>query len=215
VAQTLPDLTRPAELEPFIAKLRIRYQAMHDRYCQLRHIEIITEEELSPTGEVRSTHERREEVWFKGGGEQRRAVAVDSDADNERVIPVSPPVTKTIYPFYAEDKPGYYSYSFAGFAEREGEVLARIEFTPNHPIDHKMRGSVWADPWTAQPRYFDGHLAKTPPFVDAFRMVAEYALSENGEFQLRRMLTEGAGGFALVRKHFRKDFRYQDYHPTP
>lgn len=207
-----PNLNDPEEFARYVELLRSNYQAMHARYLQLRHRERITEEEIGPAGEILATHETLEIVWFENGVEQRQRA--DDPQQSEGVIPTSPPISRTIYPFYAEDQPGFYEYQFEGFEEWSDVVVARIAFVPNPPFDRKMQGWVWADARTGMPLRFDGRLAKPPALVDDFRMTASYGSSENGAHQLRQMTTEGAGGFAFVRKRFRKDFQFFDYQPS-
>lgn len=213
-----PDLADPEAFTAFIERLRARYRAMHARYLTLRHRELIDEEEIDPSEKVVASHRIEEMVWFEDGQERRRRISrrdsLTGSVDPPSlapIVPANPPVGKLLYPFYKEDQPGFYRYGFEGLEEVDGETLARVRFDPNDPVDRKLSGYVWADPVTGQPRRFDGLMARPPAFIDAFRMIARYDRSENGEYQLRRMTTEGTGGFAFIRKRYRKDFRFQDY----
>ena len=47
--------------------------------------------------------------------------------------------------------------------------------------------------------------------VDHFDMILDYGTSENGHNQLRRVVIDMAGGFALVSLHYRLESELSDY----
>lgn len=202
------------DLDGFVAKVKEKYRAMHERYVALEHEEICVAEELAQTGHPTNGIKTVERVWFEGDQERRQLLAHEqSDSNVMTSDATSPPKSKILYPFYREDVPGTYRYFWEEVEEVDGRRLVRLRFEPLPPLSDKMTGYVWADAVTGQPCRFDGLLAKPSPLVDHFRMIAYYEPSENGEYQLRRMVTEGSGGFAFIRRRFRKTFEYSGYRP--
>ncbi|MFO0947397.1 MAG: hypothetical protein U1D30_15930 [Planctomycetota bacterium] len=197
----------PPDIDGFVEKVKGRYRAMHDRYVALEHKETCIAETLDSSGMPTNAVTTVERVWFEK--EVERRLLLDSKDPNVDVA--LPPKSKIVYPFYREDVPGTYQYFWEGVEEVDGRPLVRLRFEPKPPLADKMSGYVWADPKTGQPCKFDGLLAETPALVDHFRMLAWYAPSENGDYQLRQMVTEGSGGFAFVRRRYRKSFEYSDY----
>jgi hypothetical protein len=57
----------------------------------------------------------------------------------------------------------------------------------------------------------NGSLAKLPLGCDRFDMLLDYGPSENGQIQVRRVVMEMVGGFALVSLHYRVVSELSDY----
>jgi hypothetical protein len=56
-----------------------------------------------------------------------------------------------------------------------------------------------------------GSLVKARFNVDHFDMMLDYGPAENGHNQLRRVVMDMAGGFAVISVHYRIDSEVSDY----
>lgn len=218
------DQEIPLEGEPFAAccqRLRERYIAMDDRFRAMRHTESKVTFEESAGGGRREVHREVEEVWFEGNEELRRLVSESGRNQNplvrrRRIGSVSrrPVSEELIYPFSRRSAPGDYHYRFEGYETLGDRRVVRIGFEPHPPVEKKLRGYVWADRETLEPVRFDGLVMKSPAmFVDSVRYITEYGDGPDGKQQIRRMVFEGAGGFAFLRRRGRMEVDVTDYQP--
>ena len=89
--------------------------------------------------------------------------------------------------------------------------MLRIHFEPSKSVARTFKGSVWVDPQTRETVRWHGSLAKARLAVDRFDIILDYGPSENGQNQLRHVVMDVAGGFALVSLHYRIESDLSDY----
>ena len=219
----IDEFADPERFAELCRRLHVRYLAMDDRYRRLVHTQVSVSRELDDAGDPVATTRTVEDVWFAGGKEFRQPaaeagadVATDSSqvaARRSRYEASSLSKTSRIYPFSRDVAASDYRYAFAGADTVGDRPVVRVDFEPLEPLAGKFRGVVLVDPDDFEPLRFEGVLVEPPLFVDHFRIVTEYGPAENGAMQIRRLVTDGAGGFAFVRKRYHIETEFRDYRP--
>ena len=102
-------------------------------------------------------------------------------------------------------------YRLVGVEEIDGRRTLRVHFEPAEPVERSFRGAAWIDVATGEPVRLVGSPVKPRLRVDRFEMLFDYGPSENGFTQLRRVVIETAGGFALISWHLRSETELSDY----
>jgi hypothetical protein len=216
------DFGRYADPAPFAdlcARLRQRYIAMDERYRSLMHTQVQVSKELDENGEPTVADQTVDDVWFEDGREMRKAVAkrdlmadraTDSPAEQLSQAKESKD-SPLLYPFSKDDAGGVYLYELDGSETIDETATVRIAYRPVEPRSDLLAGTVWVDPASGEPVRFAGRLVKPPMFVDRFEMTVDYGRAENGNVQIRRIITDGTGGFALIRKRYRIETEFRNY----
>jgi hypothetical protein len=168
------------------------------------------------TGQAEGITETTFHVHFEDGAERKREVARRQllgkpsffDLDKLKLELAD---LRLLLPFSKESPEGLYRYRLAGVEEIDGRRALRIQFEPTEPVERSFRGAAWIDAASGEPVRLLGSPVKPRLRVDRFEMLFDYGPSENGFTQLRRVVIETAGGFALVSWHFRSETELSDY----
>lgn len=168
------------------------------------------------SGQAESITETTYHVHFDNDAEQKREVARRQllgkpsffDLDKLKLAPAD---LRLLLPFSKEAPEGLYRYRLEGVEEIDGRRTLRIHFEPAEPVERSFRGAAWFDAVTGEPVRLLGTPVKPRLSVDRFEMLFDYGHSGNGFTQLRRVVIETAGGFALVSWHFRSETELSDY----
>lgn len=168
------------------------------------------------TGQEEGITETLYHVHFENGAERKKEVgrrqllgkASFLDLDKLKLEPTD---LRLLLPFSKEAPEGLYHYRLTGVEEIDGRRTLRIQFEPTEPVERSFRGAAWIDATTGEPVRLLGSPVKPRVRVDRFEMLFDYGPSENGFTQLRRVVIETAGGFALVSWHFRSETELSDY----
>jgi hypothetical protein len=206
----------PAAFARLCADVEERYHALQQRFLQLRHTRKTRQARYDTKGQIVAISEASYHVQFRNRTEQkhelerRQLMGKPSFFDPDTIklegidIQLAPPFSK--------DSPeGLYRYHLEGVEELHGRRLLRVHFELTRPVERSFRGSAWIDPDTREPVRMQASLAKAKFSVDHFDMILDYGTSENGHNQLRRVVIDMAGGFALVSLHYRLESELSDY----
>lgn len=212
------EFTDPERFSRTCEKVREVNIRRADEHKRLAHVEEHVAFEIDKSGNAAASEKAIDEVWFENGDEYRRTIRREflktGKIETRPTAPVKSPKAKEVFPFSREEKPGDYHYSFEGFEEIEGRPTARIGFEPAGPPAGLFRGRIWVEPRTLEPLRFEASLAKNPAFVDRLFLRFEWAPFAGHGLQLARSMIDGAGGFALIQKHYRLESTFRDYRPN-
>jgi hypothetical protein len=191
-------------------------EAQKQRFLTLRHTRKTRLTRYDDKGQPIAISEAIFHVQFHDGVEQkqeierRQLLGKSSLFDPDRVK-IEQEDTQMAGPFAKDSPAGLYRYRLEGVEELHGRRLLRIAFEPTTPVERSFKGSAWIDPDTHEPVRMSGSLAKKRLGVDHFDMLLDYGPAEDGHNQLRRVVMDMAGGFALVSLHYRIDSELSDY----
>jgi hypothetical protein len=213
------SLEDPIQFAEFCKRLRTHYMAMDERYRSCSHRRQQRTRERDSKGHFITEEEIIEKVWFENGEERRTTISHTNmktgkpmkSGGIQQILDVGR--KPYVYPFTKDDHPGDFEYAFEGLEKIDSLVLARIRFAPKPPFGRKTAGIIWADVKTAMPWKFVGRWHRPTAPVDRFEMTYEYGLAENGHIQVRRMISDGAGGFAFFTKNYHVVVDFDLYSP--
>ena len=199
-----------------IADVREHMHALQQRYLEARHTRTARLTRYDGKGQPSAVSETISHVQYHDGGERKTEIAhrqllgKPSFFDPEK-LKLEQSDAQVLSPFAKTTPEGLYRYRLEGVEELNSRRLLRIHFEPVSPVERSFRGWAWIDPVTHEPVRMVGSPVKPRVRVDRFDMMLDYALSENGHNQLRRLTIEAAGGFALMSWHFRSETELSDY----
>jgi hypothetical protein len=190
--------------------------ALQQRFLQLRHTRKTRQTRYDTKGRIIAISETSYHVRFRDGTEQKqeiehRQLMGNSSFFDPDKIQLTRADSQMAPPFSKDTPQGLYRYEMEGVEELHGRRLLRVRFEPTRPVVRSFKGSAWIDPDTHEPVRIQASLAKAKFSVDHFDMILDYGLSENGHNQLRRVVMDMAGGFALVSLHYRLESDLGDY----
>jgi hypothetical protein len=206
----------PEAFARLCAEIQERYDALQQRYLRLWHTRKTRQTSYDKKGKAIAVSESVSRVHFVKGAERkeeiehRQVMGKPSIFDPDR-INLEREDTHLLPPFSKDSPADLYRYHLEGIEDVEGRRLLRIHFEPSKPIERSFTGSAWIDPDTQEPVRIRGSLAKAKLSVDHFDLLLDYGPSENGHNQLRRLVMDMAGGFALLSLHYRIDSELSDY----
>lgn len=209
----------PAAFARLCAEVQERYDALQRRYLRLWHTRKTRQTSYDKKGNAIAVSESVYRVHFDQGKERKeefehRQILGESSIFDPDRINLKKEDTHLLPPFSSDSPSDLYRYRLEGMEGVEGHRLLRIHFEPSKPIERSFKGSAWIDPDTHEPVRIRGSLAKSKLSVDHFDLLLDYGPSENGHNQLRRMVMDMAGGFALLSLHYRIDTELSDYRPS-
>jgi hypothetical protein len=209
----------PEVLDRLCADVTQRLEDVQRRALGLRHTRKTRLTRYDSSGRAEAITEITYHVHFDNGAEQKREVArlqrlgkpsfFDLDKLKWELTDL-----RLLLPFSKDAPKDLYRYQLKGVEEIDGRRTLRIHFEPAEPVERSFRGSAWIDAATGEPVRLLGSPVKPRLRVDRFEMLFDYGPSENGFTQLRRVVIETAGGFALVSWHFRSESELSDYRAT-
>ncbi|MHB1421975.1 MAG: hypothetical protein ACYC3I_02025 [Gemmataceae bacterium] len=209
----------PQEFARLCANVKERNDALKERFLHLRHTRGTRLTSYDAKGEIVAVAVSVSSVRFRGGVEQKKEIERHQLAGKPSIFDpdrMQLEQSDTLFsPPFSKDSPeGLYRYQWNGVEELRGRLLLRVHFEPTKPMERSFKGSAWIDPETCEPVRMAGSLAKKKLRVDRFDMILDYGPSENGHNQLRRVVMDMAGGFALFSLHYRLEHELSDYCPA-
>jgi hypothetical protein len=216
-AKDLENHYRDAEaFARLCADLKEHCDALKQRFLRLKHTRKTRQTRFDTKGKPIAIVEAIYHVHYSAGTEhkqeiQRRQLLGEPSLFDPDKAKIEQEDTQIAGPFSKDTPDGLYRYHLAAVEELQGRHLLRIHFEPVTPVERSFTGSAWIDPDSHQPVRMQGSLAKKRFGVDHFDMLLDYGLSENGHNQLRHVIMDMAGGFALVSLHYRIESELGDY----
>jgi hypothetical protein len=206
----------PKAFARLCAEVTARCDALQRRYLHLQHTRKTRQTRYDEKGEAVAISESIYRVHFVDGVERKeeiehRQIMGKSSFFDPDKIKLEQVDTHLSSPFSKDSPDGLYRYRLEGVEELRGRHLLRLHFEPTRPVERTFKGSAWIDPDTREPMRISGALAKAKFSVDRFDLLLDYGSSENGCNQLRRIVMDVAGGFALLSLHYRIDSKLSDY----
>jgi hypothetical protein len=216
-AKELEEQYRDAEaFARLCADVKEHCEGQRQRFLRLRHTRKTRLTRYDNKGKAVAVAQGVYHVRFQNGVEQkqeidrRQLMGEPSFFDPDRAK-IAQEDTQIAGPFAQDSPEGLYRYRLEGVEELQGRPLLRIHFEPVTPADRTFTGSAWIDPDTHEPVRMQGSLAKKRLGVDHFDMLLDYGRAEDGLLQLRRVVMDMAGGFALISLRYRIESELSEY----
>jgi hypothetical protein len=206
----------PEAFARLCGKVTERVTAMQQRFLRLQHTRKTRQTSYDTKGQTLAIREVVYQVRFHDGKEhkqlleQRQLLGKPPLFDLNRLLVEQTDMALSL-PFSATSAEGLYRYRREGVEELQGCRLLRLHFEPARAIERSFAGSAWVDPVTHALVRLQGSPVKTRIAVDHFDMILDYGPSENGHHQLRHVVMDMAGGFALFSGHYRIESELSAY----
>jgi hypothetical protein len=205
----------PQELARLCACVRERFADVHERTLNTRHTRTTRLTEYDSHGKPTLITEIVEQVWYVGIQEKARVIGQrvlldrkGTGATGKQQLPRPPANTET--PFTKAAPEDVYTYHFDGVEEINGRPAGRIGFEPQ-TSSLTFHGWAWVALESGEPIRLQMTPVKLPPLVDRLVLLFDYDQAENGHNQARRMVLDGAGGFAFIARHLRVESELGNY----